>query len=315
MAKKTGRSKKKKSSGPPKTSKSKNVSEPPKKTTRNASGSKKNDAVNSTVNDGSKKKSRIVSKTNVGSEKKVDSKDVDSKEDHTVEPKKRATVSSKNVARRSLHRNSAGSQKKTIGGSKKGSTHNSIHKNTAGSKSEEQATYALNSNSTTPESLDPGTREDSTDEAGHSAGATRPRPKVIHPIILAVQPTPGTSSAQTIDAIGAGAPSVIIVLLILLIFGRLISLINETSTHKEQAVQLAHVVEEVQDWRTQNVVAIFVMVITAVAMAGGMIYYRHVRAKRARYLDSTYWGMVAFAGEISATKYSAQNCLESVSTF
>ncbi len=83
----------------------------------------------------------------------------------------------------------------------------------------------------------------------------------------------------------------------LLLLGTLVYTFKEwylktQATEDQQAIpRLAHAVEEVQGWRRANYLAAGVMLATFAMIVLGMMWYRRVRAERAGYHESVYWGM------------------------
>ncbi len=62
-----------------------------------------------------------------------------------------------------------------------------------------------------------------------------------------------------------------------------------------QEGKLAHVVDEVMDWKTNNYIALTVMFISGVTILGWALFYRRHRAERSGSMDSSYWFMVGLA--------------------
>ncbi len=66
---------------------------------------------------------------------------------------------------------------------------------------------------------------------------------------------------------------------------------SQNALSEKEVPKLTHVVDEVQGWRRMNYVAAAVMLLMFAVIVVGMMWYRRVRAERARQLDSVYWGL------------------------
>jgi len=64
---------------------------------------------------------------------------------------------------------------------------------------------------------------------------------------------------------------------------------------KESVPELAHVVEEYQGWRKQNLLALAITALITCAIFLSIIVYRRTRIVRAKRLDSTYWALTALS--------------------